>query len=175
MRLGTMSSAPFFYSFEYRSAFLANMAGRLRDTISEDCQILLREKSVVTPITDVSLVLYLSMHDMSSIAEIARALNYSHQRTASRINALEKLAILSRHDDMEDTRCKRFCLTELGKKDLEVLESVYRSASAAMDELFKELDNDLMETMLSAVTSLERIPLSERILLSEQIRTQEEL
>ena len=62
-----MSSVPFFYSLEYRSAFLANMAGRLRDTISEDCQELLRNKGVVTPVTDVSLVLFLSMHDIPQL------------------------------------------------------------------------------------------------------------
>lgn len=158
-----MSSEPFFYQLEYRSAFLANMAGRLREVISDDCQGLLKEKQVLTPVTDVSLILFISQHDMSSIAEIARALDYSHQRTASRINSLEKLGLISRHDDFEDTRCKRFCLTEIGKKDFNKLEEVYRSAALALDGVFEELDDDLMETLLTAVNSLKRIPLSARI------------
>lgn len=164
-----MSQVPYFYGLKYRSAFLANMAGRLRDIISEDCAQLLQERGVVTPVTDVSLILYVAENQMPSIAEIARALDFSHQRTASRVNNLEKLDLIIRHDDPQDTRCKRFCLSSVGEADFKKLQSVYTSASNAIDQLLQERGIDLMDELLAVSSALKKYPLSDRIEQQEHI------
>ncbi|MFT5521331.1 MAG: hypothetical protein ACI9IA_001932, partial [Enterobacterales bacterium] len=41
-----MSIEPFFYQSKHRAAFLANMAIRLRDSISDDATIMLKESNV---------------------------------------------------------------------------------------------------------------------------------
>ena len=161
---------PFFFDSPYRSAFLANMAGRLRDTINQDCITLLQEKGVITPISDVSLMMFIAQNNLCSIAEIARGLSYSHQRTASRVTALESLKLIKRQDDKRDTRCKRFKLTEKGKQDFAKLESVFQAAAVAFDQLFEQLDDDLMEKLDSVITSLQQLPISQRIAMNQQIK-----
>lgn len=154
---------PFYFESKYRSAFLANMAARLRDVINDDCVEMLREKGIVTPISDVSLIMFISQNHWSSIVEMAKGLGYSHQRTASRVAVLEKLELISRVSDEKDSRCRRFSLTEKGIKDFALLESVYQSAAAVFDDIFEDIDDDLMEKLLSVVTSLKRFPVSQRI------------
>ena len=109
---------PFFYQLETCNAFIANMASRLSKMINDDFTEVLKDASIVTPVTDVSLIIFIGQAKSPSIAEAAEALSYSHQRTASRTSALEKLNLVQRHADENDARCQRISLTKLGFEDL---------------------------------------------------------
>lgn len=161
---------PFYFESSYKSAFLANMAARLRDVINDDCAVMLRNKGVITPVTDVSIVMFIAENNLHSIAEIAKALDYSHQRTAARISTLEKLELIARFTDENDSRCKRFSLTRIGEVDFKKLQSVYQSAAVVFDQLLDEQEMDVMAVLMNLVTSLKRYPVSERILEVEESR-----
>lgn len=152
-------SEPFFYQSPYRSAFLANMAGRIKDMSLEICGELLKEQEAVTPISDVSLMMYIFNNPQCSIAEMARGLDYSHQRTAARVSELLKLKLIKKQADPKDSRCKRFRLTELGQQDFQKLQDVCQRVANAMDELFEQAGVDLMENMLTVVKLLKSQPL----------------
>lgn len=154
---------PFYFDSKYKSAFLANVATRLRDVINDDCAVLLKQRGVITPITDVSTIMFIADQDLPSIAEIAKALDYSHQRTAARITALEKLGLIARFADENDSRCQRFSLTPLGKADFKKVHEVYVSASKVFDEIIEEQGVDVMKIMMNITQSLKRYPVSERI------------
>lgn len=154
---------PFFYQSPHRAAFLANMAGRLRDLICEEGIKLLEAEGLTTPVTDVSFMLYLGENNGASIAEIARAQGFSHQRVASRITFLEKHHLVSRTSDERDQRRKCIKLTEKGKAEAVLLEKVYRNAALALEVLFVEIEDDLMEKLHTTLNALTQVSLSERI------------
>ncbi len=156
-------AAPFFMQESFRSAFVANMANRLRDNINNDCAGLLKQNGIQTQTTDVSIVLFLEKHPHSSISDIAKGLDYSHQRTAARMVALHKQGTVHKQSDPNDSRCTLFSLTELGQQDALALKQVYTAAATALDAVFEELECDLMAVLNHAVNTLERTPLSQRI------------
>jgi DNA-binding MarR family transcriptional regulator len=158
-----MSIEPFFYQSKHRAAFLANMANRLRDSISDDATIMLQESNVKTPVTDISLILYLSKNDKCPITSIAQGLNYSHQRVTSRISTLEKLDLVLRLDDQRDQRKKIICLTASGKSDILKINKIYKNAAKAIEGVFDEIDNDLMDSLLLAINAFEKRTLRQRI------------
>jgi len=157
---------PFFYQFEYRAAFLANMAQRLRDHISGEGAELLKENGVITPVTSVSFMLFLSESGPSSSADIAKAMNFSHQRVTSRIAELEKLALVIRVPDAADQRRKLIELTAKGQAEMSALAVVYEEAASAIEDVFTEIGDDLMDKIMITLDALKRKSIQERIIES---------
>ncbi len=154
---------PFFFHAEYRAAFLASMAGRLKDVISDEAGNMLKEKGLSTPATDVSFILYLSEHNNATIADIAKAQGFSHQRVASRIAQLEKRALLVRQIDEQDQRCKVVTLTEKGRQEASELAVIYHNAAKAIEQVFDEIGDDLMDKLQVAISAFSRESLPARI------------
>ncbi|MFS1525252.1 MarR family winged helix-turn-helix transcriptional regulator [Microbulbifer sp. 2304DJ12-6] len=157
------SSKPFFYASKYRAAFLASMAERLRDLICEDGSKLLKAKGVTAPVTDVSFMLFLSENEPSFTADIARALNFSHQRVASRILVLEKLKLVTCVSDRQDQRRKRVTLTKKGRAEVLAQEEIYKNVALAFEDLFEEIGDDLMDRLQLTLETLKQESLSERV------------
>ena len=154
---------PFYFASKHKSAFLANMAARLRDIINDDCSVLLKEREITTPITDISLMMFISESKNPSIAEIANALDYSHQRTSARVLTIEKLGLIRRVVDKKDSRCQRVALTEAGKTDFKKLQKVLEAASEVMDKVIAEEGVDIMQSIQNIVSTIKRHPISEQI------------
>lgn len=154
---------PFFIDETFSAAFLANIAGRIREVINDDCTALLAKREIITPITDVSLLLFVEKNSGCNMADIARGLAHSHQRVSARMKALLKLQLIEKTASEKDNRSLCFTLTEAGQKDAVKLAEVYTSAATELEKLFREIDCDLVEKLMAAVTSLQRFPLSQRI------------
>ncbi|MDT0583379.1 MarR family winged helix-turn-helix transcriptional regulator [Brumicola blandensis] len=154
---------PFFYELDYSAAFFANMTSRLSKMINDEFSEVLKDSSIVTPITDVSLVMFLAQSKGASIAEIAKALSYSHQRTASRVSALEKLSLIYRHTDLNDGRCQRFTLTKLGVDDVAELTRITKDVASVINEISKEQSVQIMEVLFGFCQAIENEPISARI------------
>ena len=152
---------PFFYDYDFRSAFLASMANKLREQISNEAQEIFKRNKLVTPVTDVSLMLFVNFNGPSSIADIARALDFSHQRVALRINALENLKLLSRKIDKNDQRRKLIAMTTLAKKEMIFVEKMYTQTANKIDAMFEHIGVNLMDKIQEAIELLEREPLTE--------------
>lgn len=155
-------SEPFFYQTPYKSGFVANMASRVHDVVVEQSRSFLREKGAITPVSDVSLMMCIKHYPKSSIAELARLLDYSHQRTSARIAALLKLGLLTSFIDENDSRCKRFTLSDTGLLDFEKLSEVYRSVSEYMDAIFAETGVNLMQDLSIVLDSIKKTPIPHR-------------
>jgi DNA-binding MarR family transcriptional regulator len=156
-------SKPFYYQYEYRSAFLASMAGRLRDQICVEADEIFKSNNMATPVNDVSYMLYLKENGSTSIAELARAQDYSHQRVALRINLLKKLKLVTRIIDPKDQRRKLIKLTAKGQKEMAFLQKMYTETSMAIEHLFKEIDVDLMDKISDALDALKKRSLPDRL------------
>lgn len=154
---------PFFFHSSHRAAFLASMANRLSDLISEEGSKMLKQKGLSTPSTDVSFMLFLSEHNGASIADIANAQGFSHQRVASRISHLEKRELVIRKASETDQRCKAVFLTDKGTQEAIALADVYKNAAKAIEALFLETGDDLMEKLQTAIKALQQKPLTQRI------------
>jgi len=161
MRLRQTMNKPFFYNYDFRSAFLAGVANRLRDQISNEAQGIFKRNKLITPVTDVSLMLFLNFNGPSSITDIARALDFSHQRVALRIGALENLKLLSRKVDKNDQRRKLITMTTLAKKEMLFIEKMYIQTSKKIDAMFEHLEINLMDKIQEAIEYLEKEPLTE--------------
>ena len=162
---------PFFYELETCNAFLANMTSRLSKMINDDFTEVLKNASIVTPVTDVSLIIFLGKAKRPSIAEVAEALSYSHQRTASRASALEKLSLIKRHPDKDDARCQRLSLTTLGLEDLSKLERVTTGVADVISDISQEKNIQLMKVLFELCESIDKKPISKRL---ERISTMQE-
>lgn len=156
-------SRPFYFQFDYRAAFLASMAGRLRDQICVEADEVFKANNMATPVNDVSYMLYLEQNGSSSIAELARAQDYSHQRVALRIDLLEKLRLVTRIADDKDQRRKLIKLTAKGKKEMAFVQKMYTETSMAIEHLFKEIDVDLMDKISDALDALKKRSLLDRL------------
>jgi len=135
------------------------MAVRLREEISGQAQDRFKQHQLITPVSDVSLLLFVSLNGPSSIAEIARALEYSHQRVALRIDALHKLKLISRTVDKKDQRRKLIKLTRTAQKEMVFIEKVFVQASKKIEEMFQEIDVNLMDKIQQAITYLQKNPI----------------
>jgi DNA-binding MarR family transcriptional regulator len=149
---------PFFYDLEYSAAFVANMASRLQDKISGDAQKVFKYEGLIIPVTDVSLMQYLNLYGEASIAEIANALGYSHQRVAIRIQSLEKLKLLERKIDPQDQRRKQVSMTPKAKQEMTIIEKIFNNTSTNIKAMFQEIESDLMEKLYEALCYLEQNP-----------------
>lgn len=156
-------SKPFYYEYGYRAAFLASMAGRLRDQICVEADDIFKSNNISTPVNDVSYMLYLKQNGSSSIAELARAQDYSHQRVALRIDILEKLRLVTKVADDKDQRRKLIKLTTKGKKEMAFVQKMYSETAMAIEHLFKEVDVDLMEKISDVLDALKKRSLLDRL------------
>jgi DNA-binding MarR family transcriptional regulator len=108
-------------------------------------------------------MLYLKENGSTSIAELARAQDYSHQRVALRINLLKKLKLVTRIIDPKDQRRKLIKLTAKGQKEMAFLQKMYTETSMAIEHLFKEIDVDLMDKISDALDALKKRSLPDRL------------
>jgi len=154
---------PFYFATGYRSAFLASMAERLKEEICLQAEEIFSANRVTTPVNDVSFMVFLAQQGASSIAAIARAQNYSHQRVTQRINSLEKLGLVERVADPHDMRCKLISLTTRGEEEMPFLEQMYGQTAIATDDLFDEIQVDLVAKIGELLDALRKKPLVDRL------------
>jgi len=155
-----MYSRPFFMDYQYNTAFLANMADRLSDAICLQTAALNKAHGSVTPVKSTSTMLYLLEHGQSTLMELSRALNYSHQLTALRIKPLEKLGLVERSLDTNDKRRKRIRLTDAGVKDATILRNLCDGIADTLSKKFDALNVDLLKEIEQMIILIERQPLS---------------
>jgi len=154
-----MLNTPYFYDYGYKTAFLANMADRLSDAICQQTAALNKSAGSVTPVRSVSSMLFLLENGATSLMDISRALDYSHQLTSLRIAPLEKLGLIERKTDANDKRRRLIELTSAGKKDAEILKNLSTSIASDIEQRFKKMDNDLMNNIEEMIVSIQRDPL----------------
>ena len=152
-----MSDAtPFYAQLPFGSAFLGARAQRLADLISDQGDKFFQTAGIVVPVRAVSTILYLKRNGPSSLVQIAKALNESHQLTAKRTSLLETLSMVSCRADPNDKRRRVFKLTRKGRRESELVEARCGDALRVFEGLNRELCLHLGDALDSAYAALTR-------------------
>ena len=146
-----------------RPAFVALLANRLADLITEDSARTLRARKFRTPAICVSTVMYLHANGPASMADLARAYGEQHQLVTLRVTALEAARLVRRSADPLDGRRRLIHLTVAGQREATRLEAHLALLSTAVADLSAELQLDLVDALQRAVTHLHTRSLSDRV------------
>lgn len=144
------------------SVFLGRTFERLSALIETQSEAIFREHGVVIPVKSCSLMTQLAQLEHATAADLARALNVSHQLVLQKLPKLLKLKLIKAAPDLEDARKKSFSLTATGKQQIERFLRCRNLIKQAYADLFDEV-GDLFSLANTFIGALEAKPLAERI------------
>lgn len=142
--------------------FLGRTVERLSTLIETQSEAIFKEHGVLIPVKSCSLMTQLARLEHATAADLARALNVSHQLVLQKLPKLLRLRLISATQDLEDARKKSFRLTATGKKQIEIFIGCRDLINQAYAGLFDEV-GDLFSLTNTFIGALEKKPLSERI------------
>lgn len=146
----------------WREAFIANLLDRLAGKITEQGEDFLASAGLTFPARAVSSVLLIGEQQRISAADIAKVLDQPHQLVTQRIDLLLKLGIVERMDDPDDGRRKLLKLSLTGRKQFERLQGRLTQATKVFADLFEEIDCDLTNIAIRAMSALDERSIVER-------------
>jgi DNA-binding MarR family transcriptional regulator len=146
-----------------KGAFLSNLLLRLVDLIANQGDDLLRKAEITIPARAVACVLFIGDKGETSLADIAKGLDESHQLAAHRVEGLIELDLIERSDDPRDRRRKILSLTPKGRTQYKRLCARLAEIEAALSGLYEEIGIHIPTIIEQAVESLHRTPLLDRI------------
>jgi DNA-binding MarR family transcriptional regulator len=149
--------------------FLGREAETLSSLIAEQVEAVFQRLGIVIPVKSCSLLSALAESEPASAADLARALDHSHQLVLQKIPALIKLGLIHRRRDPEDARRRVFRLTEEGVAQLARLQRLEPALEQAYLELYQELGVDLREALSRAAGGLRQRSLLERFPAAELV------
>lgn len=151
------------YIKSLENAFLAHFSRRLSDLIIEQCSNHLKNLGITTPATAVSSIYFLADNDNVTVADLAEALDVTHQMATQRSNQLEKMGLIYRKPKPGDMRAKTIHLSESGIEESRKLRPFTKSLSAVFDEINEQIECELMVKIRQAELALIEKPLFQRI------------
>ena len=172
--MATSASTPAF-SLDFlapqrRTAFVALLANRLADQITEDSADALRARGFRTPAICVSMVMHLHDHGPASLTDLSRAYGAQHQLVTLRVTKLEQRQLVRRTPDPSDQRRRLIQLTTAGRREAEKLSIYLDELAAAVADLQEEVGIDLVDLLHRVLASLQRHPLSQRMAPARKAR-----
>lgn len=150
-----------------RGAFVANLLGRLVDTIVAQGEDLLQDAGLDFPSRAASSILLIGERGNITAADIASALDQPHQLVTQRIELLIDLKIVKRINDPKDGRRKILVLTDKGTKQFMRLQARLANADRAFEILFKEIECDLPAVVARAMDALGKRSILDRVISIE--------
>lgn len=147
------------------SAFLAHFSRRLSDLIIDQGTKLLESHGITTPTAAVSTIYFLKEKEKEkvTVADLAKALDVTHQMATQRANTLESMGLILRQPNPQDKRAKTLHLTELGSAEANKLRPITRKVTQVFDQLNKQIECELMSKIRQAELALIDQPLAERL------------
>ena len=145
------------------SAFLAHFSRRLSDLIIDQGTKLLESHGITTPTAAVSTIYFLKEKENVTVADLAKALDVTHQMATQRANTLESMGLILRQPNPQDKRAKTLHLTELGSAEANKLRPITRKVTQVFEQLNKQIECELMSKIRQAELALIDKPLVERL------------
>ncbi|MEM9598520.1 MAG: MarR family transcriptional regulator [Acidobacteriota bacterium] len=143
--------------------FLGRSADALSQLIAKQVEAVFDGADIRIPVKSCSLISTLAALEPASAADLAKALDQSHQLVLQKIPALLGAGLLDREKDPGDGRRKVFRLTPEGHRQLERLQGLAPAIEAIYQELYRELGVDLRAALDGAAASLRDRPVAERL------------
>ena len=141
--------------------FLGRLSEALSQTIEDQTREMFDAAGIVIPVRSCSLLTALGQRGEASAAELARALDQSHQLVMQKCPALIRLGLMTQHPDPADARRKLFRLTERGQAQLAMLDTYSDQITAVYQRLFEETGN-AHAMILATLKALKARPLRQR-------------
>lgn len=147
---------------DLRHAFVAHLADRLSAQICTETSAMFSARGIEAPVRSASVLLFLLKSGSATLAEMARTDGQSHQLLATRLAPLEAMGLIERSSDPADGRRRPYVLTARGAAEARRVETACKDIATAMEDLFRELDVNLVETLDRSIDAVRRKPLEAR-------------
>ena len=143
--------------------FLGKRAEDLSWTIEQQLVPVFKQRGIVIPIRSCSLMFALRGRPPASAADLAKALDQSHQLVLQKTPALLSKRLIRKRDDPNDRRRRVFQLTAAGERQLGLVEDLLALLRAVYVQLDEELGLELFQLLGRAREALEERDLATRL------------
>jgi DNA-binding MarR family transcriptional regulator len=125
-------------------------------------QIVYRDRGLDIPVKGSSTLQALRPDTKLSLSDLARILNQPHQLVAQRIKKLLASGLAEASPDPNDGRRTEYRLTEEGSSQWQILNEIMSEAGAVNQQLFDEIEVDLITSLDAAIDHLTDFGLHQR-------------
>lgn len=145
-----------------RNAYLGKFAQDFLMKSSEQMKQVYHDRGIAIPVLLSSVLHFLAENEGASIADVSKGLNLQHQHVAQRVQKLLALELVTKHEDINDRRRTEYHLTGKGKGEARRLIQCMKDTAQIYEELFAEIECDLIAGLRAAIGSIEARPLTQR-------------
>jgi len=149
---------------ELNRTFLGRLSEQLSELIEQQSAEVFQRAGLVIPVKSSSLMGAIATLGPASVADLVRALNRSHQLIQQKMPKLLKLGLVSRRPDPDDQRVVLIELTDKGREQLALLDSL----DAEFERAYAEMEEDagpVFDAISRAIASLKARPLIDRMVV----------
>ena len=146
----------------FHSAYLGKRLQDLLDLAHVQMQTVYGDRGLDIPVIGSSTLQTLKPGVKLSLSDLARILNQPHQLVAQRVRKLVALGLAQGAPDPNDGRRTEYALTASGANQWRILNEIMSEAEAVNQQLFEEIEVDLIETLEAAITRLNSVGLDQR-------------
>lgn len=147
---------------ELNRTFLGRLSEQLSDLIEQQSAEVFKRAGLVIPVKSSSLMGAIATLGPVSVAELGRQLDRSHQLIQQKVPKLVKLGLVTRQPDPEDQRVTLIEITDRGREQLALLDSL----DEAFIRAYAEMEADagpVFDAISRAISSLKSRPLIDRM------------
>lgn len=149
---------------ELDRTFLGRLSEQLSDLIEQQSAEVFKRAGLVIPVKSSSLLVAIATLGPVSVADLVRALDRSHQLIQQKVPKLVKLGLITRHPDPDDQRVTLIEITDNGREQLALLESLDGKFICAYAEMEEEA-GPVFDSISRAILSLKSRPLIDRMVV----------
>lgn len=142
--------------------YLGRLSEQLSELIEQQSAEVFKRAGLVIPVKSSSLLGAIATLGPVSVADLGRALDRSHQLLQQKVPKLVKLGLISRQPDPEDQRVMLIEITDRGREQLALLDSL----NGAFESAYAEMEQDagpVFDVIGRAVVALQSRPLIDRM------------
>lgn len=147
---------------ELNRTYLGRVSEQLSELIEQQSAEVFKRAGLIIPVKSSSLMAAIATLGPVSIADLVRALGRSHQLIQQKIPKLVSLELVTRQPDPEDQRVNLIAITDRGREQLALLDSL----DGEFERAYAEMEQDagpVFDTIKRAILSLQARTLVERI------------
>lgn len=147
---------------ELNRTFLGRLSEQLSDLIEQQSAQVFARAGLILPVKSSSLLGAVATLGPVSAADLVRALDRSHQLIQQKMPKLLKLGLVSRRPSPDDQRVILIEITDKGREQLALLDSL----DAEFERAYAEMEADagpVFDTLTRAVAALKAKPLIDRM------------
>ncbi|ACV26431.1 MarR family winged helix-turn-helix transcriptional regulator [Kangiella koreensis] len=143
-------------------ALLGKRAEDLSNLIEQQTQPIFDSLGIIVPIKSCSTLLCLQEVAHSSLADIARKLEQSHQLVKQKLPKLIKLGLIKQQPDKEDKRRTLYSLTTKGISQTSKIQTYLAQSEQLVESISKDVGIDVFEAIDKAIKTMQEKTLWER-------------